>query len=216
MNDAEDYLRGDAMIIIKNPDQLDQVESHIKSSPSNVYAYMAFHTAIYLSPFLKDKEYFWDTAMLLITRRKRSSPVPKERLCLRLVDKVLPSLMMAAIEMTISSNPLSSQVMADVIAEEVRSAFIDQVTFIQRVDPWTRHILIRRAQNVGVRSFYSPPCSTNRLVLDLARTIKSEIGFTNPLEYFMSVSQFMGFEWATPGRHVLVQHSLFEAPAVDF
>ncbi|KAH9371539.1 hypothetical protein HPB48_002397 [Haemaphysalis longicornis] len=136
---------------------------------------MAFHTTVYLSPFLEDKDAFWEPAMFLITRRKRSRAVTKSRLCLRLAEKVLPSLTMVAIERAATVTPLFSELMADVIAEEVRSAFIDQVMDITRVDMWTKHVLVRRAQSLGLHSFYPARYSMNLLV----RTKAKEAGITD-------------------------------------
>lgn len=78
---------------------------------ADVYAYMAFHTTVYLSPFLEGKDEFWEPAMFLITRRKRSRAVTKSRLCLRLADRLLPSLTMVAIEGAATITPLFSELM---------------------------------------------------------------------------------------------------------
>ncbi|XP_077552776.1 neprilysin-2-like [Haemaphysalis longicornis] len=215
MTGVKKYTEDGAMIIIKNPGYLKKVKHILKSSPADVYAYMAFHTTVYLSPFLEDKDAFWEPAMFLITRRKRSRAVTKSRLCLRLAEKVLPSLTMVAIERAATVTPLFSELMADVIAEEVRSAFIDQVMDITRVDMWTKHVLVRRAQSLGLHSFYPARYSMNLLVRTKAKEIGAKVQWkNNPLEYFLGVSEIMAADWASKKRHLLVKRrrefSLFD------
>ncbi|KAH7987820.1 hypothetical protein HPB52_025133 [Rhipicephalus sanguineus] len=149
-----------------------------------VLAYMAFHTTVYLSPFLQGKEDLWGNAMFMLTKTQRPQPVPKWRLCLRLIDRLLPGPLVVALEVADASTPYFADIMAlqaEVMVEEVRSAFIDEVTKIERLESWTKHMLTVKIQE------------------EIPWKKKS------PFEYFLNISAFVAKDWASPMRHPLIE-----------
>ncbi|CAN8020294.1 unnamed protein product, partial [Ixodes persulcatus] len=64
-----------------------------------LYRYLGFQATVYLSPFLRDKQSFWASALYSLSGQRQRDP-PKWRLCLHLVDRLLPGLLMESIRMT--------------------------------------------------------------------------------------------------------------------
>ncbi|XP_054932305.2 uncharacterized protein [Dermacentor andersoni] len=115
MNGTKDYLGNNATYLVKNSVQMGALKDLLESKPSDVLAYMAFHTTVYLSPYLKGKEDLWGHAMFMLTGSQRPQPVPKWRLCLRLVDKLLPGPLVVAFEMADSSKPFFADLVARIV-----------------------------------------------------------------------------------------------------
>ncbi|XP_075739611.1 uncharacterized protein LOC142785089 isoform X2 [Rhipicephalus microplus] len=191
MKGAEDYISEDATYVVKNILQVGALRDLLTSKPREVLAYMAFHTTVYLAPFLQGKEDLWGFAMFMLTKTQRPQPVPKWRLCLRLVDRLLPGPLLVAIELVDASTPFFADIMAEVMIEEVRSSFIEEVMAIERLESWTKHMLTVK--------------------------IQEEIPWKkeSPFEYFLNVSAFMVKDWASPIRHPLIEQrrglSLFDS-----
>ncbi|KAH7981064.1 hypothetical protein HPB49_021261 [Dermacentor silvarum] len=104
-----------ATYVIKNSLQMGALKDLLASKPSDVLAYMAFHTTVYLSPYLKGKEELWGHTMFMLTGSQRPQPVPKWRLCLRLIDKLLPGPLVVAFETADRSKPFFADLVARVI-----------------------------------------------------------------------------------------------------
>ncbi|XP_049517419.1 neprilysin-3 [Dermacentor silvarum] len=91
------------------------------------------------------------------------------------------------------------------MAEEIRSAFIDEVMAIERVDNWTRHILTQKAQSVVVLSFFPARYTANVLVNMMSTKINKAVEWKNKsMDYFLQVSAFMAPSWTAPMHHPLV------------
>ncbi|XP_077512089.1 neprilysin-1-like [Amblyomma americanum] len=201
---VKNYTEAGAAVLVKNTDQLEVVKSHF-SSPTMLYAYLAFHTTIYLSPFFENKDYLWDVSMFTLTGRNHPTPVPKWRLCLRLVDRVLPGFMIVALEKNDTTTPEFVELMADVMAEEVRSSFIDEVMALQHLDNWTRYVLTKKAQSVVVHSLFPARFAASVIVKSLILKINTEIHWSkNSLQHFLQISAFMAKDWTGSLRHPLV------------
>ncbi|XP_075739678.1 uncharacterized protein LOC142785124 [Rhipicephalus microplus] len=112
MKGAEDYISEDATYVVKNILQVGALRDLLTSKPREVLAYMAFHTTVYLAPFLQGKEDLWGFAMFMLTKTQRLQPVPKWRLCLRLVDRLLPGPLVVAIELVDAGTPFFADIMA--------------------------------------------------------------------------------------------------------
>ncbi|XP_050043126.3 uncharacterized protein [Dermacentor andersoni] len=102
------------------------------------------------------------------------------------------------------------------MVEEVRSAFIDEIIEIERLENWTKHILTLKAQSIGVHTFFTAESSINVFVNDAAREMQQQIAWkNNPFEYFLAVSAFVAKDWANPMRHPLIEQrrglSLFDS-----
>ncbi|KAH8008600.1 hypothetical protein HPB51_000009 [Rhipicephalus microplus] len=191
MKGAEDYISEDATYVVKNILQVGALRDLLTSKPSllmrplgmarrEVLAYMAFHTTVYLAPFLQGKEDLWGFAMFMLTKTQRPQPVPKWRLCLRL---------------------------AEVMIEEVRSSFIEEVMAIERLESWTKHMLTVKAQSIRVHTFFMAQYAINVFVNNTMAQIEEEIPWKkdSPFEYFLNVSAFMAKDWASPIRHPLIE-----------
>ncbi|KAK8761038.1 hypothetical protein V5799_027696 [Amblyomma americanum] len=104
-------------------------------SSEHVYRYVGFHVAVFLSPFLDAKEALWELALFAAaaqkTRRRLqpptlgrvfdeeaavgavvSPPPPKWRVCLRLIDRLLPSLLIVAYAKAINHTALFQELMS--------------------------------------------------------------------------------------------------------
>ncbi|XP_077512853.1 EEF1AKMT4-ECE2 readthrough transcript protein-like [Amblyomma americanum] len=204
---TKNYTGSTANVIGKNTAQLYTVMELLKS-PGDAMAYVAFHTAVYLSPFLEEKEDFWEPAMVLVTRRTRPHPVPKWRLCLRLLDRLLPGMMIVTFQKDDTITPLFSDLMAraDVIADEVRYGFVDDVEELDRVENYTRFVLTLKADKIGLHSFFTAENSINVFVNGTSRAIQANVPWNNnPIEYFLGVSAYMAALWANGMRHPLAE-----------
>ncbi|KAH6937967.1 hypothetical protein HPB50_005639 [Hyalomma asiaticum] len=181
---TEGNMRNDTMLALKNPAQVDtgEVYPHVSSSrklcapdilqisPRDaLFRYVALHLTVYMSPFLEDGQPFVEASSFLLSGRTRSQP--KWRLCVRLVDMVLPSLLNMAFEQYMSSSNTFSELMAYIMAEELRSAFIDEFSHLQRLDNWTMFIVSEK--------------------------IEAEVPPTNnSFQYFLKLSAVVASKWA--------------------
>ncbi|XP_075739737.1 membrane metallo-endopeptidase-like 1 [Rhipicephalus microplus] len=217
MKGAEDYISEDATYVVKNILQVEALRDLLTSKPREVLAYMAFHTTVYLAPFLQGKEDLWGFAMFMLTKTQRPQPVPKWRLCLRLVCRLLPGPLVVAIELVDASTPFFADIMAEVMIEEVRSSFIEEVMAIERLESWTKHMLTVKAQSIRVHTFFMAQYAINVFVNNTMAQIQEEIPWKkeSPFEYFLNVSAFMAKDWASPIRHPLIEQrrglSLFDS-----
>ncbi|KAL3221966.1 hypothetical protein MRX96_050141 [Rhipicephalus microplus] len=152
--------------------------------------------------------------------------MPKWRLCLRLVDRLLPGPLLVAIELVDASTPFFADIMAritehlvlrqllsqtkrkaEVMIEEVRSSFIEEVMAIERLESWTKHMLTVKAQSIRVHTFFMAQYAINVFVNNTMAQIQEEIPWKkeSPFEYFLNVSAFMAKDWASPIRHPLIE-----------
>ncbi|XP_077512132.1 endothelin-converting enzyme 2-like [Amblyomma americanum] len=193
-------------VVVKNPMQLKKLEFLLTSEPSHVYLYLAFHLTVYLSPFLEEGQRFWGTAAYFLTGHNRRGPVPKWRLCVRLVDHVLPSLLIMSFEKHMNNTLGFSELMAYVLAEEVRSSFLDEFSHLEPVDSWTKHIISQKIEDVRILSLFPARYAANSLVTALVRKIQAEVPMmSQPLDYFLNISSFLGSMRTDPRWQFLVE-----------
>ncbi|KAK8784882.1 hypothetical protein V5799_008752 [Amblyomma americanum] len=120
---------------------------------------------------LQEGQRFWGTAAYFLTGHNRRVPVPKWRLCVRLVDHVLPSLLIMSFEKHMNNTLGFSELMAYVLAEEVRSSFLDEFSHLEPVDSWTKHIISQKIEDVRILSLFPARYAANSLVTALVRKV---------------------------------------------
>ncbi|KAH7966573.1 hypothetical protein HPB49_017848 [Dermacentor silvarum] len=163
--------RNDTMLAVKNPAQIDVVKSLLSSKAESLFHYLGLHVTVYVSPFLEDGQSFMEASYFLLSGRTRSPP--KWRLCVRLVDRILPSLLIVSFEQYMNRSDTFSELMAYIMAEELRSAFIDEFSHLQRLDNWTKYII--------------------------SEQIETEVPAMNQsLQYFLKLSALVASKWADP------------------
>ncbi|KAL3203960.1 hypothetical protein MRX96_041586, partial [Rhipicephalus microplus] len=91
---------------------------------------------------------------------------------------------------------------AEVMIEEVRSSFIEEIMAIERLESWTKHMLTVKAQSIRVHTFFMAQYAINVFVNNTMAQIQEEIPWKkeSPFEYFLNVSAFMAKDWASPIR----------------
>ncbi|XP_077512856.1 uncharacterized protein LOC144124059 [Amblyomma americanum] len=239
INGSEDYVNTSQPLLLKNRGLLDVLKTLLSSKAEHVYQYVGFHVAVFLSPFLDAKEALWELALFAAaaqkTRRRLqpptlgrvfdeeaavgavvSPPPPKWRVCLRLIDRLLPSLLIVAYAKAINHTALFQELMADVISEEIRSTFIDHVVKIGYFDSWTRHIFKGKAKTVNLYSMFPLRQSFHDGVIRYANKVQSHLlGTTRPLDVFLKLGAFVGARWKEPKEYVVPEtrmaSSLFDS-----
>ncbi|XP_049518673.1 uncharacterized protein LOC119440032 [Dermacentor silvarum] len=101
--------RNDTMLAVKNPAQIDVVKSLLSSKAESLFHYLGLHVTVYVSPFLEDGQSFMEASYFLLSGRTRSPP--KWRLCVRLVDRILPSLLIVSFEQYMNRSDTFSELM---------------------------------------------------------------------------------------------------------
>lgn len=81
---------------------------------AKVYRYLGFRTMVYLSPYLGNKNSFWPLALYALAGRSQRNP-PRWRVCLHLVNKLLPSLLVATFQTVLEKAPNFQGIMVGTI-----------------------------------------------------------------------------------------------------
>ncbi|KAH7963665.1 hypothetical protein HPB52_022333 [Rhipicephalus sanguineus] len=119
MNGSRRHMGESMPVLIKNQELLIVIKTLIKTMPEHVYRYIGFHATAYLSPYLESMEAFWEMALFATARRVPRRKMPRERigrmvdeamldaavghsppekwrLCLHVVDRLLPGVLVVA------------------------------------------------------------------------------------------------------------------------
>ncbi|XP_054931908.1 endothelin-converting enzyme 1-like [Dermacentor andersoni] len=192
---SEGKSRNDTMLAVKNPAQVEIVKSLLSSKAESLFHYMGLHLTVYVSPFLEDGQSFVEASSFLLSGRTGSPP--KWRLCVRLVDRILPTLLIVSFEQYMNRSDTFSELMAYIMAEELRSAFIDEFSHIERFDNWTKYIVSEQLEQVRMLFLFPARFSANSLLPDLVNKIETEVPAMNQsLQYFLKLSALVASKWA--------------------
>ncbi|KAL1482048.1 hypothetical protein MTO96_015133, partial [Rhipicephalus appendiculatus] len=173
---SEGKLRNDTMLAVKNPAQIGTVKSLLLTKVQSLFYYLGLHMTVYLSPFLEDGQPYEEATSFLLSGRSRSQP--KWRICVRLVNMILPGFLMLAFEHYMNSSNTFSELMAYIMAEESRNAFIDEFSHLQRLDNWTKFIISEK--------------------------IEAQVPETNQsFQYFLKLSAFVASKWTDTTWHIV-------------
>ncbi|XP_072142276.1 neprilysin-1-like [Dermacentor andersoni] len=229
MNGSGSYIGDNQPVLLKNQELLTVIKTLIKTMPEHVYRYVGFHATAYLSPFLQSKEALWELALYAaarqMPRRKMKSPqqatgrvldeatleavvgrVPprKWRLCLHIVDRLLPGILVVAFARATNDTAIFMELMADVIAEELRSTFIDQVGRMTYFDNWTRQMFRWKARSINLYSLFPLRQFFHQTVIDYAKQMQTKLQNVNSsLDIFLKASAFVGSAWSDPKQNIL-------------
>ncbi|KAH7965661.1 hypothetical protein HPB49_009506 [Dermacentor silvarum] len=229
MNGSGSYIGDNQPVLLKNPELLIVIKTLIRTMPEHVYRYVGFHATAYLSPFLLSKEALWELSLFAaarqMPRRKLKSseqamgrvvddatldavvgrvPPRKWRLCLHIVDRLLPGMLVVAYARATNDTALFMELMADVIAEEVRSTFIDQVGRMAYFDNWTRLVFWGKARTTNLYSLFPLRQFFHEAVLDYAKQVQTKLQNVNSsLDIFLKASAFVGSMWSGPKHSIL-------------
>ncbi|XP_070388497.1 platelet binding protein GspB-like isoform X2 [Dermacentor albipictus] len=224
MNGSRSYIGDNRPVLLKNQALLIVIKTLIKTMPEHVYRYVGFHATAYLSPFLQSKEALWELALYAaarqMPRRKLAmgrvldkatleavvsrGPPSKWRLCLHVVDRLLPGILVVAFARATNDTAIFMELMADVIAEEVRSTFIDQVGSVTYLDNWTRQIFRWKARATNMYSLSPLRQFFHQAVIDYAKQMQTKLQNVNSsLDIFLKASAFVGSAWRDPKQSIL-------------
>ncbi|XP_049269988.1 uncharacterized protein LOC119386770 [Rhipicephalus sanguineus] len=231
MNGSRRHMGESMPVLIKNQELLIVIKTLIKTMPEHVYRYIGFHATAYLSPYLESMEAFWEMALFATARRVPRRKMPRERigrmvdeamldaavghsppekwrLCLHVVDRLLPGVLVVAFARYANDTTFFTELMADVIAEEVRSSFIDQVGRMTHFDEWTRRIFQIKARTTNLYSMFPLPQFFQEFVLKYAKQLQTKVQNVNSsLDIFLKASAFVGSTWNYPKQHIVHENS---------
>ncbi|XP_064458198.1 serine-rich adhesin for platelets-like [Ornithodoros turicata] len=193
-------LLGNTKILLKSPSYIkDVIPDLLKTNPDGVYHYVGFHMMVFMAPFL-GLDTLLDRTLFALTGRPWGAP-PKWRVCLHLANKLLPSLLMTSYQKHLENATHFKEIWVDVMAEQVRSAFLDQVPKAGFLDEWTKNIVAFKLKNAHLYSFVPLRLSTTDEATSYSAALNTAVPFKNaPLEYFKGISKYVAMDWSRSDR----------------
>ncbi|KAL1446656.1 hypothetical protein MTO96_028772, partial [Rhipicephalus appendiculatus] len=210
----------------------------------HLYRYVGFHVTAYLSPYLQSMEAFWEMALFATARRVPRRKMPREpigrmvddvtldtavghwppekwRLCLHVVDRLLPGVLVVAFARDANDTTFFAELMADVIAEEVRSSFIDQMGRMTYFDEWTKRVFTTKAKTTNLYSMFPLRQFFHESVLQYAKQVQAKVQNVNSsLDLFLKASAFVGSTWSNPKQDIVHENrfgsTLFNTDCLDW
>ncbi|XP_064458197.1 endothelin-converting enzyme 1-like isoform X2 [Ornithodoros turicata] len=153
---------------------------------------------------------------LLSTPGRKWRKPAKWRVCVHLINKLLPTLVTHTFSSPLAGAKGFYELMGDVMAEEIRAAFLESIPDIRFLDLWSRNIVLTKVKNIQVYTFFPLRLSTTGQVV----AYESEVGAAvpdyrnNSLAYFLDVSQYVAGSWKQEGRlryfHKRWRRSIFD------
>ncbi|XP_077553272.1 endothelin-converting enzyme homolog [Haemaphysalis longicornis] len=209
MNGTENYMAPSYPFILKNPNLFEALSSMLKSMPDAVFRYIGFHATVYLSPFLKGKEAFWEMALYATAALKPFRGVgtvagpPKWRLCLRLIDRLLPSLLIVAFERGFHNSSVFRELTADIVLEDLRRMLSDRVANMKSFDSWAVNIFRVKAKNINLHTTFPSHLSYHPYATKYAAQVKGALeGATTPIDTIINLSAFVASHWNTRKKYI--------------
>ncbi|XP_064457070.1 neprilysin-21-like isoform X2 [Ornithodoros turicata] len=156
-------------LLVKSPHF---VKSHLErlllTKANALYKYMGFHIMVHLAPFLGIDELL-PTSLFALSGKMWRNP-PKWRVCLHLLNHVLPVLVTKAYEAPFQNATGFDELTGSMLADQIHSVFMEMLPNDWLVDTSTRK-----------RIAAAVPPEHNRL------------------EYFLDMCQYTAGYWKTPG-----------------
>ncbi|KAL3210710.1 hypothetical protein MRX96_008655 [Rhipicephalus microplus] len=197
---SERRLRDDTMLAVKNPAQIVKVKSLLSSKVQSLFYYLGLHVTVYLSPFLINGQPFEEASSFLLSGRSRSQP--KWRICVRLVDMIMPGLLMLAFEPYMNTSNIFSELMAYIMAEESRADFVDEFSHLQHFDNWTKFVISEKLEQVQMLFLFPGRYSADSTITWLVNMIEEQVSEMNKsFEYFLKLSAIVASKWANTTWH---------------
>ncbi|KAL3224218.1 hypothetical protein MRX96_026660 [Rhipicephalus microplus] len=253
MNGSRSYMGDNKPVLLKNQRLVAVVKTLSQTMPEHVYRYVGFHATAYLSPYLDSMEAFWEMALFATARRVPRRKMPRERIgrmvdelsldnavghwppekwriCLHIIDRLLPGVLVVAFSRNANDTTFFTELMADVIAEEVRSTFIDHVGRMAHFDNWTRRVFktevadglsIFQAKTTNLYSMFPLRQFFHASILEYAKKVQAKVQNANTsLDIFLKASAFVGSTWSDPKQDIMHENrfgsTLFDTDCLDW
>ncbi|XP_075743551.1 uncharacterized protein LOC119177770 isoform X2 [Rhipicephalus microplus] len=244
MNGSRSYMGDNKPVLLKNQRLVVVIKTLSQTMPEHVYRYVGFHATAYLSPYLDSMEAFWEMALFATARRVPRRKMPRERIgrmvdelsldnavghwppekwriCLHVIDRLLPGVLVVAFSRNANDTTFFTELMADVIAEEVRSTFIDHVGRMAHFDNWTRRVFKTKAKTTNLYSMFPLRQFFHASILEYAKKVQAKVQNANTsLDIFLKASAFVGSTWSDPKQDIMHENrfgsTLFDTDCLDW
>ncbi|XP_064458185.1 endothelin-converting enzyme 1-like isoform X2 [Ornithodoros turicata] len=184
-------LTGNARVLLKSPKYLKTtLPDMLTTSPISLYIYVGLHMMVAMAAFVGADDLL--DLSLMVSTGKTWNSFPKWRVCLHLVNKLLPILTAMTYEVPFRNATHFDKLMGDIMAEDVRSVFLEHLPSAWFLDAWSRNAIQMKLKHTQIYAFFPLHISSAaNIALYMNQIVSSVPKNPDALLYFLSMSQYV-------------------------